>query len=70
MMEYLPRSQSLEHGESRFQLQSPPNELWSLTRLCDEFGVSKSMIHGWIRSGRLLQAWLRRGGRSFWACSP
>lgn len=66
-MEGLPRSHSLEPGEARFRLQSPPDELWGLIRLCNEFGVSKSMIYEWIRSGRLPQPWLRRGGRSFWA---
>jgi predicted DNA-binding transcriptional regulator AlpA len=66
-METLPRSHSLEPGEPRFQLQAPPNELWSLTRLCNEFGVSQSTIYEWIRSGRLPQPWLRRKGKSSWA---
>lgn len=66
-MATLPRSQSLEPGEPPFQLQSPPAVLWGLTRLCDEFGVSESMIYEWIRSGRLPRPWLCRAGRSFWA---
>jgi hypothetical protein len=66
-MSTLPRSHSLEPGEPLFQLQSPPDELWSLTRLCNEFGVTKSMIYQWTRSGRLPQPWLHRNGRSFWA---
>jgi hypothetical protein len=61
-----PHSQPLEPGDP-FQLQSPPDELWNLSRLCNEFGVSKPMIYEWIRLGRLPQPWLRRKGKSFWA---
>jgi hypothetical protein len=63
---------SLAHGSARsdsppYRLEAPPNELWSLTRLCNEFRVSRSMIYEWIREGQLPQPWLRRRGKSFWA---
>jgi hypothetical protein len=66
-MDAHPRSQRQEPGEQPFRLRSPPNELWNLIRLCNEFGVSKAIIYEWIRSGRLPVPWVRRGGKSFWA---
>jgi hypothetical protein len=54
--------------EPPFRLQSPPNELWGLTRLRNELGgVSKSTIYEWVRSGRLSKPWTHRKGRSYWA---
>jgi predicted DNA-binding transcriptional regulator AlpA len=50
-----------------YRLEPPPNELWNLARLCNEFAVSESTIYGWIREGRLPRPWPRRGGRSLWA---
>jgi hypothetical protein len=60
---------SLAPGEELpFRLQCPPNELWGLTRLRNEFGgVSKTTIYEWIRLGRLPQPWVRRRGKSYWA---
>jgi predicted DNA-binding transcriptional regulator AlpA len=62
-----PRSQREGPREPIFRLQSSPDELWSLTRLCNEFGVSKATIYDWIRSSRLPRPWLHRDRRSFWA---
>lgn len=67
MTRHPPRFSRQEPEDPRFRLQSPPNELWGLTRLQSEFGVSKSMIYEWIRSGRLPKPWLHRDGKSFWA---
>jgi hypothetical protein len=56
-----------ESDSPPFRLEAPPNELWSLARLCKEFGVSKTSIYEWIRLGRLPRPWLRRGRRQLWA---
>ena len=66
-MSAYPRSHPLGPGEPPFRLQALPNELWTLTLLGDEFGVSKSTIYEWIRLGRLPQPWVRRKGKSLWA---
>jgi hypothetical protein len=56
-----------EPREPAFRLQASPDELWSLIRLCNEFGVSKRRIYQWIESGRLPRPGLHRNGKSFWA---
>jgi hypothetical protein len=53
--------------EPPFKLEAPPNELWTLKRMCREFGVDDSMIHRWVADGRLPKPWVRRGGRPLWA---
>jgi predicted DNA-binding transcriptional regulator AlpA len=67
-MDNLPPSRALEPDEPPFRLESPPNELWALDRIREEFGgVSKTTIYDWIRAGRLPRPWVHRGGRSLWA---
>jgi hypothetical protein len=66
-MDRSPRSLRQESGEPAFQLRAPPDELWSLVRLCNEFGLSERRVYQLIESGRLPRPWLHRNGKAFWA---
>jgi hypothetical protein len=57
----------LEPDEEPFQLESPPNELWSKDRVCREFKFSETTFYRKLHSRQLPRPWTRRHGRPLWA---